>query len=113
MIMAVYCGAGASGKAVSFTRTGHPLWYTDNRGWLSGGRLSYLLFPTSPAPTTYEAIWTAAGAACLDTPRLRDEDPAVGGRITAECRSTGHPLPRCGAWLSGWAPHGYGLSANP
>lgn len=55
MLTADYCGTG-----LSFTQVGTPLNWSDITG----------NFPAPPANAVLEAKWTAAGASCLDQPRL-------------------------------------------
>lgn len=61
MITADYCGGGDS-----YTEDGMPLVWENQSG---------AVIPDGALPLgSLEAIWTASGAACLDTPRLVDRD---------------------------------------
>ncbi|NVB41338.1 hypothetical protein G6O69_26105 [Pseudenhygromyxa sp. WMMC2535] len=61
MITADYCGEGHA-----YTADGTPLEWENQGG---------SVVPTElPDPDALEAIWTAQGAACLDSPRLADPD---------------------------------------
>ncbi|MEZ4382463.1 MAG: ADYC domain-containing protein [Nannocystaceae bacterium] len=60
MITADYCGTGHS-----YTEDGTPLRWENGAGTVLAGDAD---------PSDLEAIWTADGAACLDTPRIVDPD---------------------------------------
>ncbi|HEU0033898.1 MAG TPA: ADYC domain-containing protein [Kofleriaceae bacterium] len=93
LITADYCGKGQS-----FTVDGTPLWYMDATGYLPR-------FEPSTAASR-ESVWTAAGAACLDTPRLSIYTHAD---IEAKC---GFQIPRCDG-MTDWRSYGGAISANP
>ncbi|ACY16627.1 ADYC domain-containing protein [Haliangium ochraceum] len=78
MLTADYCGTGTS-----FTETGTPLHWVNDRGWSDNG---------NPPTSTVEALWSKDGALCLDTPRLGAEQLA---EIEAECASVGRVLRSC------------------
>jgi hypothetical protein len=54
MFAADYCGNGTP-----YTVGGEPLQWADHRGWMS-----------VQGPAVREALWTASGAACFNTPRI-------------------------------------------
>jgi hypothetical protein len=55
MLAGDYCGNG-----IALTIAGHPLNYTDHRGWM----------PYASASPTLEARWSNTGAVCLNVPRI-------------------------------------------
>lgn len=90
MITADYCGTG-----VSFTEQGQPLWVED---------VSDLVNVPPGVDNWSEAVWTADGALCLDTPRFAERSDVI-----ADC-----PLPTCDTidlqqpgivWISGAPPN--------
>jgi ADYC domain len=106
-----YCGTGET-----FTITGHKLRVRDRKtflapqdGWLAeSGPVSWSAADAAAAGFSYEAVWGADGAVCLETPRLVARD-----LIEKAC---GHPIPLCSEqpWFPGdWKSHGMLLSANP
>lgn len=97
MLTADVCGTGRS-----FTRDGEAVFYTDWHNW----------HPFQPGFLgKYEAIWTDAGAICLDEPRREHEDgPTVAHDILLEC---GRLLPSCAPLVGSWTTIGYGLTRNP
>jgi hypothetical protein len=94
--------ADVCGRGESFTRPGEPLLLADNRGW-------YTFNPATAS--SWEAIWNAKGARCLDVPRRLAEEPNVLVRIRAACG--GVLPPSCGALLPNWRAYGHVVSANP
>jgi ADYC domain len=90
MLTADYCGTGNS-----FTVSGQPLRWTDDKGTMT---------ISSSFPKVLEARWTPNGAACLNTPRV-DAHPSDASRevfewgaafeIADECA-----IPSCGATTS-------------
>jgi hypothetical protein len=73
MFAADFCGTGDS-----FTKDGVPLSYMDSNGWYHEGR-PYV---------AQEALWSADGPICLDSPRL--------GRTKQEVEDAcGHKIPAC------------------
>jgi hypothetical protein len=65
MLTADYCGTGRR-----FTQDGHPLLWKDVNGWYTSRGFPIGL-STVPA-SQIEAIWSADGATCMNTPRLAD-----------------------------------------
>ena len=72
LLVADYCGDGTP-----FTVAGQPLQWRDDRATMS------LAAPSTDAdaPLVLEARWTAAGAACLDQPRVDVHWTALGEQI--------------------------------
>jgi hypothetical protein len=99
MLTADYCGTGNS-----FTVSGQPLRWTDDRGTMT----------LSPGfGKVLEARWTPAGAACLNTPRV-DAHPSDASRARFEYGAAfeiAHEcfLPACGATSTSY----HLLSWNP
>jgi len=83
MFSADFCGDGAA-----FTVGGTPLQWMDDKGWMD-----------YTGPVKLEARWTAAGASCLNTPRITDlalidvgDYPDIDAALLAHC---GYKLPAC------------------
>lgn len=93
MFTADFCGKGKS-----YTVDGTPLWYLDQTGSMSNA------FIWDSSIATYEAVWTANGAACLDVPRLAPYD-----RNSIDCAGM---LPACTPMM-GWSTRGYIASGVP
>jgi ADYC domain len=111
MWAADYCGTGET-----FTITGHKLRVRDrktfqapNDGWLAEvGPVSWSAVDATVPGFSYEAVWDADGAVCLEAPRL-----VARAKIETAC---GRAIPRCSdqSWFPGdWKSHGMLLSANP
>lgn len=105
-----------------FTETGHLLRIMDKRGWLprqgwGWNRLTPILNPKF----TYEAVWDADGAVCVEKPRLGVPDPigsveesVVWQWIKDRCPKGDRP-PRCSdqPWFPRqWKEHGQFITAN-
>jgi hypothetical protein len=105
LLSADYCGDGRA-----YSRNGNPLFFQDPDG----------LFDPSPwwgsRVAEFEAIWTAAGALCLDDPRRWDPTQSYGqlrAEIVSACENSPaesfrRTIPRCTAeqlasWRS-WGP---------
>jgi hypothetical protein len=106
-----YCGTGET-----FTITGHKLRVRDrktflapNDGWIAElGPVSWSATEVTKSGFSYEAVWDADGAVCLETPRL-----VARKEIEEAC---GHRIARCSeqSWFpNDWKSHGMLLSANP
>jgi hypothetical protein len=96
--------ANVCGTGRSFTEPGE---------WIALRERFNLLPSTSPylVPTqSYEAIWDADGAVCLDIPRLGDA-PGIRSEIQAECGGT--LPPSCSGLLHSWTTNGDVLTGNP
>ncbi len=101
MLAADYCGTGNS-----FTVSGQPLRWTDDRGTMT---------LSAGFPKELEARWTPNGAACLNTPRA-DAHPSDASRelfeygarfeIAAECS-----IPACGSTTATY--HLYSWNPTP
>ncbi|MEZ4361525.1 MAG: ADYC domain-containing protein [Kofleriaceae bacterium] len=107
MWAADYCGDGHS-----FTETGHKLRIRDRKGWIAAaGPVGYSTLDSWKLGFTYEAVWRADGAVCLNTPRLADVNPGIKAEIDDRCS-----IPSCSSqpWFpANWKLHGDILSANP
>jgi hypothetical protein len=137
MLTADYCGTGRS-----FTLSGQPLDYNFDQRWQARGATEAALNVGAPGDEV-EAIWTEAGAACLNNPRMAGQARFPLTAIHAECSpfhvrpapsiaspgaperqapsrpdGIGFPVrpPACGAnadVLANWQKRGYAISANP
>jgi hypothetical protein len=105
------CGTGQA-----FTYQGEPLVMRDSMDLIRHAHPSS--WEDLNPPATYEAIWDASGAVCLNDHRLEDEDleegehfdPLIRRRIRQYCS-----LPRpCSALdLATWKSRGHVLTGNP
>jgi hypothetical protein len=110
---AEYCGSGSS-----FTHTGHKLRIRDKKGWLpKAAPIGWLDGWLMPKPT-YEAVWDANGAVCLDTPRMAVDDPnippddKIEDKILATCGSRPPPCSKQSWFPDHWQDHGQFLTAT-
>jgi len=70
---ASYCGLGPS-----FTHTGHRIRIIDKKGWLpTAAPFGFVPDDIKSGDVSIEALWDANGAICLETPRMRYDDPSV------------------------------------
>lgn len=95
------CGTGRS-----FTKQGEPITLREVKA---------AQLPTSPylaAAVTREAIWSEAGAVCLDVHRRVEDEPDIYDQIKAECGAS--PVPACtpAQWGS-WQAYGAVITGNP
>jgi hypothetical protein len=77
----------------------------------------HLLPPTSPyqaAPVSFEAIWTADRAVCVNIPRLATNASMVTETLSWMAIECGAPMPACtSAMLDDWTAHGDVVTGNP
>jgi ADYC domain len=99
-----YCGTGAP----QFTVAGNPLTFT---------AAAPFAMPALAPVASYEAIWSPAGAVCLDIPRrdpTRVPDPLALRWTRAQVATAcGRTIPSCGLWALWWPWLGYAVTANP
>ncbi|MCA9674158.1 MAG: hypothetical protein H6708_22005 [Kofleriaceae bacterium] len=103
MFVSDVCGTGRP-----FTHAGEPLHYENADGWMT----------LDGTEASYEALWDADGALCLDEHRLEaDPDyPDIRKQIDEECELVGHELRPCDeldGFPDAWQKLAYLLSANP
>jgi hypothetical protein len=83
MFTADYCGTGQA-----FTVDGQPLLWGDARHWYPDTPSSRLDGTSSVPESSVEALWTAEGAACVNTPRRAP-------RECVPCLQGEHSIPSC------------------
>lgn len=98
----------ACGTGRTWTADAEPLTLTE----------SQLLLPSSSpyqvAPATYEAIWKASGAVCVNVPRLATSAAMVTETLAAMSAECGAPMPPCtSAMLANWQLYGEVVTGNP
>ena len=107
MLTADYCGTGEA-----FTKDGYPLLVAFDQDWQLVGRRA----TPNAEPVAIEAIWTANGAVCLNSPRVHERS-----YIDLECQQASRaPLADCPAipWSTPWPGErpwrqlGYAMSAT-
>jgi len=101
-ITADYCGNGST-----FTVNGEALAFTASTPFTMPALPPRTSTATPGALESYEAIWSADGAVCIDTPRLAGVTAAS---ITATC---GRTIPSCGFATAVWPWYGYAITGNP
>lgn len=92
MFTASYCGPGRR-----YTKLGQSLTWSDLSGPSEIGTVS-----------SYEAVWAAGGAVCLDTPRLVDRKA-----IDCEIPTCTPSTPTSPDMIEKWQGYGWLLSGNP
>lgn len=101
-----------SGNACGTGRT-----WTDDAEPLTLSEQKMMLPPTSPyqvAPATYEAIWNADGAVCMNTPRLATTPAMVTETLSWMANECGAPIPACtSGMLARWPRYGDVVTGNP
>ena len=104
-----YCGDGTS-----FTVPGEPLRVRDAKNWIA--HTSAWSWQDDNKVASYEAVWNADGAVCLDVPRRDDDAPGYRDVIAEHCANVDHPLPQCSqlkAFPDNWQDRGWYFTANP
>lgn len=101
-----------SGNACGTGRT-----WTNDAEPITLSESKLMLPPTSPyqvAPATYEAIWNADGAVCMNIPRLATTPAMVNETLGWMANECGAPIPACtSAMLTSWPLFGDAVTGNP
>lgn len=93
------------GDGTSHTQQGEPVLLRESLG------VQNITSPYRGAMGSYEAIWSEAGAVCLDTHRREDTEPGITEQLRTAC-DVDAPLPTCAGMIEDWKAYGHVLIGN-